>query len=191
MNTKFYEHLTEEDLANEVWKPIFGYEEYYEVSNLGRVKSLPRNGTVKHYRILKPSENGGYLAVRLQRNGETKFHLIHRLVGIVFLQRTNLFDTIINHKNENKWDNRVSNLEWCDYIYNNNYGNRGKLVGEKLTNFKEWSKEILQYSLDGQFVQKYPSLHQMERETKFKRQGVHNCLIGKYKQAYNYLWRYA
>lgn len=114
----------------EIWKDIKGYEGRYQVSNLGNVKSLKRIITNslgrKHTineRILSPGKDkDGYLQVNLHLNRKTKMVKIHRIVALTFIDNPNNMP-IINHKDENKQNNKASNLEWCDYKYNVNYGN--------------------------------------------------------------------
>lgn len=109
--------FTAQEIENERWKPIFGYEKY-EVSSLGRVRSK-HSGVEK---ILRPvKHNCGYLQVNLCRNGKVKLFLVHRLVAGAFIPNDDETKTIINHRNEIKTDNRASNLEWCDYSYNIRY----------------------------------------------------------------------
>lgn len=97
---------------NENWRTIRGYEGFYEVSTLGRV----RNSRTR--RILSPQRaRGGYLFVQLCRPGQCKPCKIHRLVATAFLENPNNFPQV-NHKNGNTADNRVSNLEWCSQEYN-------------------------------------------------------------------------
>lgn len=110
-------------MKKELWKPVVNFEEYYEVSNLGRVRRI------KTGRILKPrfryGSNGDddYLRVNLCANGKKYTYYIHRLVADAFISNPNEC-TQINHRDEDKTNNDVSNLEWCDAIYNNNYGTR-------------------------------------------------------------------
>lgn len=116
----------------EIWKSVKGYEELYEVSNLGNVRSLDRviksrhNGTtIRKGRVLIPfyEEKKGYYQVRLSKNGKNKTFRIHRLVALAFLE--NPFNcTDVNHKDEVKTNNKVDNLEWCTRKYNNNYGTK-------------------------------------------------------------------
>ena len=121
----------------EIWAAVLGYEGLYEVSNLGRVRSLPH--TVKHFcglreslgRILNPVVTGlWYFAVDLCKNGRRKKVLVHRLVADAFIPGK--FDGAqVNHKDENKANNRYDNLEWCSAKYNNNYGTRNERVSAK------------------------------------------------------------
>lgn len=109
---------TEKELEHERWKPIFGYDGMYEVSDLGRVRSS-KSGELKLMRASK--DKGGYSIVCLYRDGKRKPFLVHRLVASAFIPNYNIFNTDINHINECKSDNRVENLEWCTALYNSNY----------------------------------------------------------------------
>ena len=114
-------------MIEEIWRPIEGYEGLYEISNTGRVRSFDRyvkysNGQIHLHkgRILSPViKDNGYLVVNLQG----KIFTIHRLVAQAFISNINSLPEI-NHKDEDKTNNRVENLEWCDHKYNMNYGTR-------------------------------------------------------------------
>ena len=118
----------------EVWKDIKGYEGIYQVSSIGRVKSLERiiiigYGAKRVFKekILKSNvnEHNGYLYVGLHKDGKTRSARVHRLVALAFLENDDNLPAV-NHKNEIKTDNFVENLEWCDAKYNNNYSNQKK-----------------------------------------------------------------
>ena len=120
-------------MEQEIWKDIPGYEGLYQVSSLGRVKSVSRVvvgkdnkiHTLKE-RILKPQdEHNGYLIVGLCKNGVAKMTLVHRLVAEAFISNVDLFATTVNHKNEIKTDNRVDNLEWMSGADNTRYSTFG------------------------------------------------------------------
>lgn len=107
----------------ETWKPIDGTDGLYEVSNTGKVRSL-NYGNTGITRELKasPDRITGYVRVRIKDNNENvKYCLVHRLVATAFIPNTNGLPCI-NHKDEDKTNNNVSNLEWCTYKYNINYG---------------------------------------------------------------------
>lgn len=95
-----------------VWLDIAEYEGLYQVSNCGRVKSLPRNGTIKEERMLKPRvSKNGYLYVHLRNGNISKYVKIHRLVAEAFIPNPDNKPQV-NHINGNKLDNTVDNLEW-------------------------------------------------------------------------------
>ena len=108
----------------EEWRDIKGYEGLYQISNLGRVKSLRNNHGQFREKILKTCSNKlGYSYINLYKEGKNKKCLVHRLVALHFIPNPNNYKEI-NHKDENKQNNRVENLEWCTAEYNSNYGTR-------------------------------------------------------------------
>ena len=116
----------------EEWRDIKGYEGLYQVSNLGRVKSFNYKGHKGYEGILKPKlDSRGYDMVGLYRNNKRSFFNIHRLVAQAFIPNPNNLPQV-NHKDENKVNNCVSNLEWCTNEYNQNYGTRNKRIGKSL-----------------------------------------------------------
>ena len=117
MNT-YFNSFTEEELTNEQWRDIDGYDGMYQVSDLGRVRSH-KSGEWKMLRASKRLD--GYLSVDLFKNGKKKHFLIHRLVAQAFIEKTESSKTIINHIDECKSENKVSNLEYCTSQYNNTY----------------------------------------------------------------------
>jgi hypothetical protein len=106
-------------MDKEIWKDIDGWEGLYQVSNLGRVKTLPKNGgNGDMERILKQgNENGGYKSVRFSRNGKTKKYAVHRLVCKAFNENKDN-KPFVNHLNNDPSDNRAANLEWCTHSEN-------------------------------------------------------------------------
>lgn len=107
----------------EEWRDIKGYEGLYQVSNFGRVWSNITN------RIMKQKLSSEYFQIGLSKNNKQTFYCIHRLVAQAFIRNPNNYPCI-NHKDENKYNNISSNLEWCTYKYNNNYGTRLKRIRE-------------------------------------------------------------
>ena len=169
----------------EIWKDIEGYDGMYQVSNKGRVKSL-KFGKEK---ILRPGKNGnGYLFVYLYKNRKKKMCKVHRLVAMTFLPNPDNLPQV-NHKNEDKTDNKVVNLEWCSAKYNINYGTRTQRQAEKLTNYKR-SKPVIQYSKSGEFVREWKSIMDVERNLGFNRGNIFHCCTGRYHSAYNFIWTY-
>ena len=110
---------------SEVWKDVVDYEGLYKVSDKGNVYSVARKDSIgrnRGGRILKPQCNrGGYLIVSLCKNGKLKTKSVHRLVADAFIPNPKGF-LEVNHKNENKTNNELSNLEWCTREYNINHG---------------------------------------------------------------------
>lgn len=161
---------------DEIWCPIKGYEGLYEVSDKGRVKSI---GYCKE-RILSPGKHpNGYLQVELYKNGERKMCKVHRLVAQTFIPNPDNL-TQVNHKDENKENNSVQNLEWCDSKYNINYGTRNDRC----------SKPVLQFTKDGEFIQEWKSTRDVERNLGYSNCNISSCCTGKRKSAYNFIWKY-
>lgn len=129
----------------EIWKDIQGYEGFYQVSNIGRVRSVDRVDNRGHKRKGKilnvVIDNHGYQAVHLCLYGISKYHKVHRLVAVAFVINPKNFQQI-NHKDENKLNNCAENLEWCTARYNINYGERNKLVGMALAGEKSYNHKL-------------------------------------------------
>ena len=160
---------------DEIWKDKKDYEGHYQVSNFGRVKSIKFGKE----RILKPLTNSsGYLCVNLYKNGIIKTYLVHRLVAEIFLPNPNNYKEV-NHKDEDKSNNIVSNLEWCDRCYNNNYGTRTE----------KFSKKVYQYTLDGQFVKEWPSTCECGRNG-YSQSSVSACCRDELKTYKGFIWSY-
>ena len=169
----------------EIWKDVVGYEGLYQVSNNGRVKSL----WFGKERILKPMKTiWGYLQVDLNKNGERKGYRVHRLVAQTFLPNPDNLP-VVNHKDENKENNKVENLEFCDTKYNINYGTRNQRVAEKLTNGKR-SKPIFQYTKTGEFIQEWKSATDVERNLGYSHCHISQCCNEKRKSANGFIWKY-
>lgn len=157
----------------EEWKPIYGYDGMYEVSNYGRVKSYKYNSDG---RILKSGNNRlGYYYVVLCKEGKEKTCSIHRLVAEAFIPNPNNF-SCINHKDENKGNNCVQNLEWCTHSYNNSYGTKLQRVAEKI------SKPVVQLDKEGNLVAEYKSILEASRLTGVA--SISICYCCKHKQGH-------
>lgn len=168
----------------EIWKKINGYGDY-QVSSMGRFKSL-KYGKERIMKLIKDSN--GYLQVQLCKNGKVILYLVHRLVAQAFIDNPDNLPQV-NHKNENKADNRVENLEWCDRKYNINYGTGRQRSAEKRLNGTQ-SKPVYQYSLDGEFVAEYPSTNEVERQLGYDQGYISKCCNGKCKTSYGYKWSF-
>ena len=172
----------------EIWLPIEGYENLYEVSNLGRVRSLKRTVTNKNGvtqkvpgKILKPgTQQNGYLTVALCKNGISRSFYLHRIVSTAFLPNPDNLPCV-NHLDENKQNNSVENLEWCTQKENINYGTRNKRVSEKL------SKPVLCIELN----QIFPSLTEAARQLCLSVENLSHVLTGRFKTTGGYHFEYA
>ena len=167
----------------EIWQDIEGYEGLYQVSNLGRVKSL-RNNIILSQSITR----NGYKNVILYTNNIRKLYLVHRLVATAFIPNPDNLPQV-NHKDENKTNNRVDNLEWCDCKYNINYGTCIRRRQLSNTNGK-CSKTVLQYSLDGTFIKEWKSTMDVERNLGLANSHISECCRNIIKTAYGYIWKY-
>ena len=183
----------------ELWKDIEGYEGLYMVSSEGRVKSLARTKRAKSgselpvpETIIKQQLKRGYLTVCLSDNGKRKYPLVHCLVAQAFLPNPNNLPQV-NHKNEDKTDNRVENLEWCDAKYNNNYGTRVFKTRAMQLNRKDLSKQVIQYDLEGNVIKdNWTSTKEIQRVLGYSASNISLCCNGhpKHKTANGYIWRY-
>lgn len=166
----------------EIWKDNEGYEGMYQVSNMGRVRSLRRNI------ILRQGISRGYYILILSKNGKRLTNKVHRLVANAFISNPNNYP-IVNHKDENKTNNCVNNLEWCDSKYNINYGTGNKKRGLTNTNGK-LSKPVCQYSKDGCFIKEWKSIMDVQRMTGYSGGNISKCCRNIIKTAYGYIWRF-
>lgn len=158
----------------EIWRDIDGYEGLYKVSNLGNIKSLNYRRTGKE-EILKAEINNGYLYVILYKERKIKLYLVHRLVAIAFIPNPyNLPE--INHKDEDRTNNIVSNLEWCNRQYNNIYGKRLQSISKKVLCVE--TNKI------------YNSMKEAERDLGCDHSHISAVCRGKRKTCGGYHWKY-
>lgn len=179
------EILSVGDLPNETWKDIPGYNGYYQVSNLGRVKSLKRffktgRGRIAEtkLRILRQADSrDGYKMVVLCVNGEQLTRRVHRLVAMAFIPNPHNYP-VINHKNEIRTDNRCSNLEWCTVSYNDTYGHALEKRKEKL------SIKVYQYDSSKKLIKIFPSISETARVVGCNIASIHYHIKHKCKKPY-------
>lgn len=155
----------------EFWKDIKGYEDIYIVSNKGRVSKI----------LKETPDNNNYLKITLIKNKRKKTYRVHRLVAQNFIDNPKKLP-MVNHKNENKIDNNVENLEYCDAKYNCNYGTRMQRIISKL------NRPIIQYDLDGNFIKIWESIKEAEKTLKIR--NISQVCIGIRNKAGGYIWKY-
>ena len=160
----------------ETFVKIEGFEKY-EVSNLGKVRNI------KSGRMLKPHLNhNGYLKHHLYRHDKQKELFLHRIIATAFIDNPGKKPQV-NHIDENKLNNDLSNLEWCTGRENLAHGTRTKRVAEKL------SKKVIQLDLNDSVLNEFESMGQAERETGVPIGNISRCCNGKRKSAGGYKWR--
>ena len=162
----------------EIWKDIDGYEGTYQISNKGRVKSLCKGSE----RILKPKiDRYGYMFVCLCHDNVMKYFKLHRLVAQAFIPNLDNKPQV-NHKDENKLNNCVENLEWIRHIDNCNYGTRNERL----------SRKILQYSKSGEFIREWQSATEVDRLLKINQSNITQCCRGNpnHTTAGGFIWKY-
>lgn len=141
---------------------------------------VPKSGRNNEHYTYGSTMNNGYLYVKINR----KQYLVHRLVAECFIPNTNNYPQI-NHKDENKANNCVENLEWCTCKYNNNYGKHNERMAKAL------SKTVNQYTLDGKLVKTWASTMDIQRSLGFSTGNIISCCKGRLKTSYKYIWKYA
>lgn len=169
----------------EVFKDIPNYGGRYQVSNYGRVWSVIKSQFVKQH-----INNDGYCQVRLYfGDGRKKHEMVHRLVALAFLPNPNNLPQV-NHKDENKENNYVENLEWCTASYNNSYGTRLERVSNTNKTNGKRKKPVLQYDLQGNFVKEYPSAKEAEIENNIAKGHITKVCKDERKSAGGFIWKY-
>ena len=190
--------LSLEDLEGEVWKIIPRLNSNYAVSNYGRVKSLSHSKhheyrnrtTTTRTKILRLTKTPyGYLSCRPMVDGKLGNERVHRLVAEVFIPNPSHLP-VINHRDENKMNNIVSNLEWCTRKYNSNYGTcqerRSASLSKVLT---EKSEVINQYDLEGNYIQSFKGKRDIVRAG-LRYETVRRCCNRKQKTADGFVYRF-
>lgn len=176
----------------EIWKSLdfMGFDGY-EVSNWGRVKSLNYRHKGIEGILKQGKDRYGYLFVVLCQNRERKTFTVHRLVCLTFLENP-LNLPQINHKDENKENNCLNNLEWVSPKENINYGTRNDKVrkAHKGKPHYKQRKPILQYTKEGEFIREWDSITTVSKELNLNKVNICMCCKKKLKTAYGFIWRY-
>ena len=152
-------------LSGEEWRSVVGFEGRYEVSNLGRVRSFVRYSRWQQVpRLMKPRiSSRGYFMVRLKYgDGSSKADVVHRLVALAFIDGYKE-GYVVNHKDENKLNNRVENLEWVSYRENTLYGSAISKMETKV--LAEMAIEVERTDAIGEVIARYKSISAASRST--------------------------
>lgn len=170
----------------EIWKTIEGYNGRYQVSNLGRVRSVDaiiNNCTRKGVLLKQGTSKKGYKKVRLSQKNKTKTELVHRLVACSFVSGYKP-GYQVNHKNEIKNDNRAENLEWCSCKYNCNYGTRRDRISIKQKIC------VIQKNKNGDVLKVFLGLNEAARISNINAAHICDVCKGKRKTAGGFTWEY-
>lgn len=172
----------------EIYVDIPNYEGHYQVSNYGNVKSLyfkNKYGVIPNKeKILVPLIVRGYKRVMLSENGTKIQYSIHRLVAQAFIPNPSN-KPCVNHKNGNKEDNRVENLEWCTYSENEIHSRQ--VLGKEPIN----RKKVNQYSITGKFLNQFKSLAEAGKSINKNYSLISSCCNKHRESAYGYKWGFA
>lgn len=183
----------------EEWRAVVGYEGFYEVSNLGNVRSLAVY-SAKYKKVIKRKEprlrkqetsHDGYQRVLLCLYGVHHHFMVHRLVAQAFIPNPDNLPEV-NHKDEDTQNNRVENLEWCTAEYNSNYGTLPKRISKRMREEHYAAKKVLQYTLDGKYITSYKSQNEAGRAIGHKNGDVVGRVCrGQAKTAGGFIFRFA
>ena len=184
-------------MQEEIWKDVDGYEELYQVSNLGRVKSLYKKIGF-YYRNEKILSNctqpNGYLAVNLGKNSIITRKSVHRLVAQAFIP--NLENKpFINHKDGNKKNNCVDNLEWVTHSENVSHAYKIGLNNHKppvkIGKDNHTSKSVLQFDSNMNFIKHWECIMSATKNLGIDNSSITKCCRNRLKTAGGFIWRYA
>jgi hypothetical protein len=185
-------------MENEIWKQIKDFEELYEVSNLGRVRSLGSTFKGGYGQVIrKPGKelakikaSNGYPKAHLWHNQKAKLLSIHRLVAETFIPNPDNLPHV-NHKDGNKENNHVENLEWCTPAENNRHAIDNNLIkNAKGRDMSAAFKRIVMKDLLGSTIKTFESLKHASKETGIAASNISMCAKGRLKRAGNYVWEY-
>ncbi|MDR1286282.1 MAG: HNH endonuclease [Treponema sp.] len=185
---------------NEIWKDITGYEGLYKASNYGNILSVQRhkiNRTIRERILKKDKGKNGYFCIYLSKNGKVKKHLIHRIVAMTFIPNPENLPQV-NHKDENKSNNYVGNLEWCTCSYNSSYGTINQRRTAHTNYYSSANMErhkrdripVMQLSRKLELINVFESLSQAAVKTNTPIGTICRCCRGKGKTAGGYIWKY-
>lgn len=165
-------------------KPIKDFENLYYVCDNGNVWS------VKRHKYLKQDTNScGYKRVVLYKDGKLYHKLVHRLVAEAFIPNPNNLPQV-NHKDEDKSNNQVNNIEWVSAFDNVHYGTALQRRVCKQFNNKYRSKAVIQYDKNFIMIKEYPSIMEAQRQTGYANTNISVACKHKHKTVGGFYWRY-
>lgn len=161
----------------------------YDICSNGDVISLSYRGGTKEKKLMPHKDTKGYLQVRLRNGNDKRQFIVHRLVAYAFIPNPNNLPQI-NHKDEDKTNNCVDNLEWCNNKYNSNYGTRNERMSKTLKGMAKPSlqKRVEQLDKEGKHIAYYDGVRIAERTTGVA--NISNVCLNKMSTAGGYKWRY-
>lgn len=160
------------------WETVQEYDRY-EVNALGEIRHKNRK------RILKPRSNpGGYLYVSFNINGKRRNYAVHRIVASAFIDNPDRLPEV-NHKDHNRQNNNVDNLEWVSSSANKSHANKLS------TNRHSRGKKISQYTKQGEYIKTFPTITEAAQEIGLTIGAISNCASGRSKTSGGYIWKFA
>ena len=165
-----------EDVPEEEWRDVLEFEELYQVSNFGNVRTV-KNGEAE---MSQQENRNGYMTVHLRNKGVERRAMVHRLVAEAFIPNPDELRDV-NHKNGDKSDNRVENLEWVSH--SDNMAHSFRELGKNV-------RHIVQLDLDNNFIERWNSIIEASEATGICRTDIGECCRGNRKHTKGYKWKY-
>lgn len=177
---------------NEIWRDVIGYEGLYQVSNLGRVKALPKRGH-KSLIMKQTIKKDGYIRIQLSKDAKSSCLYVHRLVADAFLPKTPE-KSEVNHIDGNKSNNALFNLEWVTRSDNTKHalktGLRTNPTKGKFGSTHPTAKKIYQYDLNGNLIKIWGSASEAERLGNFNAKSIYMCVEKRRLSYKKYIWKH-
>ena len=179
------------------WKDIVGYENEYQINQFGEIRTLKDSPKLKKYDVLKPqiSKRNGYVYQMLYKNGKEKLLRVHRLVAMAFLPNPNNLPQV-NHKDGNKQNNSVDNLEWCEqsdnmkHAYKNGLQTPSENQRKAIINTNKLKQKKVCQIKDGEVINTFSGISEASRQTKISISCISRCCNLKRKSTNGYEWRF-
>ncbi|QEE50332.1 hypothetical protein FUA48_12310 [Flavobacterium alkalisoli] len=194
-----------EYLENEIWRDVLNYEGCYQISNLGRVKSVERkvksSRSKTGYRTIKEKlmtpllSKYGYYRVHLMKEGKSFIAMVHRLIAEAFIPNPNNKPQV-NHINLIRTDNRIENLEWMTnkenmrHAWDNNSANKEAIKKATIIAQERNKKAVIQYNVNMEIVKTFLSIKDASEECNIRHSNIGMCCSGKIKTAGGFIWKY-